>query len=276
MAELSPLTRLLASIALPAIKAIDEIIDELGLDENDEPKQETFRDDNFEASVAEGVAPADPANMPLVILESPFAGDVAGNEAYARKALRDCLLRGEAPIASHLLYTQVLDDSDEEQRRKGIEAGLAWRRGAHRAVFYADRGFSAGMLAALTIYAREQFAFEIRLLDGSKNLHETVTDEAFLIALAAAGVRGIGLVGDDHHLVADYSPRSGRAAGEAEPETTEPETAEPATEFTAEEGLFGMNRIRRNGKPFASLMPAMISEQEPDGERLARILNEHW
>ena len=51
--------------------------------------------------------------MKLVILESPFAGDVKRNTAYARAALRDSLLRGEAPIASHLLYTQdgVLDDA---------------------------------------------------------------------------------------------------------------------------------------------------------------------
>ena len=38
-----------------------------------------------------------------VIVESPYAGDIETNVAYARAALRDCLSRGEAPIASHLL-----------------------------------------------------------------------------------------------------------------------------------------------------------------------------
>src|SRR5690606_21487830 len=38
-----------------------------------------------------------------VIVESPYAGDVETHVAYARAALRDCLSRGEAPIASHLL-----------------------------------------------------------------------------------------------------------------------------------------------------------------------------
>ena len=44
--------------------------------------------------------------MRLVILESPYAGDVAANVKYARRCVRDSLSRGEAPIASHLLYTQ--------------------------------------------------------------------------------------------------------------------------------------------------------------------------
>ncbi|MEK7211264.1 MAG: hypothetical protein AAB731_01390 [Patescibacteria group bacterium] len=43
--------------------------------------------------------------MQRVILESPFSGDVKRNIAYARACIRDCLRRGEAAIASHLLYT---------------------------------------------------------------------------------------------------------------------------------------------------------------------------
>ena len=44
--------------------------------------------------------------MRRVIIESPYAGFVKRNEDYARECLRDSLMRGEAPIASHLLYTQ--------------------------------------------------------------------------------------------------------------------------------------------------------------------------
>lgn len=56
--------------------------------------------------------------MRLVIVESPFAGDVEENIKYARAAVRDCLMRGEAPIASHLLYTQegILNDDIPEER----------------------------------------------------------------------------------------------------------------------------------------------------------------
>ena len=85
--------------------------------------------------------------MKLVILESPFAGDVEKNIAYARACVRDSLLRGEAPIASHLLYTQpgILDDTIPAERQHGIDAGLAWRAVAHGSVVYTDRGISKGM-----------------------------------------------------------------------------------------------------------------------------------
>ena len=85
--------------------------------------------------------------MRLVIIESPFAGDVELNVRYARACLRDCLLRGEAPLASHLLYTQpgVLDDNDPWERATGIEAGLAWGRAAEATVVYTDLGISPGM-----------------------------------------------------------------------------------------------------------------------------------
>lgn len=85
--------------------------------------------------------------MRLVILESPFAGDTEANVEYARRAVRDALSRGEAPIASHLLYTQpgILQDSVPEERAWGINAGLAWGRVAEATVVYTDRGISRGM-----------------------------------------------------------------------------------------------------------------------------------
>ena len=68
--------------------------------------------------------------MVKVILESPYAGDVEKNIEYARLCLKDSLLRGESPIASHLLYTQVLDDTKLDERNLGIDAGLAWSSAA--------------------------------------------------------------------------------------------------------------------------------------------------
>ena len=89
--------------------------------------------------------------MKLVVLESPYAGDVDRNVAYARAAVGDCLRRGEAPIASHLLFTQpgILDDDVPEERRLGIDAGLAWHAVADAIVFYLDLGWSSGMYGAL-------------------------------------------------------------------------------------------------------------------------------
>jgi len=85
--------------------------------------------------------------MRRVILESPYAGDVEVNTEYARKCLRDSLARGEAPIASHLLYTQpgVLLDDDVGERQWGIDAGLSWLPVAEATVVYTDRGVSNGM-----------------------------------------------------------------------------------------------------------------------------------
>lgn len=82
-----------------------------------------------------------------VILASPYAGDRERNVTYARECLRDSLLRGEAPLASHLLYTQrnVLDDSLPAERELGIVSGLAWIRAAAALVVYVDLGVSDGM-----------------------------------------------------------------------------------------------------------------------------------
>jgi hypothetical protein len=85
--------------------------------------------------------------MRLVILESPYAGDINANTEYARRCVRDSLSRGEAPIASHLLYTQpgILRDGDPEERQWGIDAGLAWKVVAQASVVYTDRGITKGM-----------------------------------------------------------------------------------------------------------------------------------
>lgn len=85
--------------------------------------------------------------MRLVIIESPYAGDVERNLCYVRAAMRDCLMRGEAPFASHALYTQigVLDDLIPSERSLGIDAGLDWGARADATVVYTDLGMSRGM-----------------------------------------------------------------------------------------------------------------------------------
>lgn len=85
--------------------------------------------------------------MRLVIIESPYAGNIERNEEYARVCMRDSLNRDEAPLASHLLYTQpgVLDDDYAQERARGIEAGLAWARVAEATVVYVDHGITEGM-----------------------------------------------------------------------------------------------------------------------------------
>ena len=88
--------------------------------------------------------------MKRVIIESPYAGDVERNTAYARAAMLDSLRRGEAPFLSHLLYTQVLDDTVPADRRVGIDAGLAWGGVATLTAVYQDLGVSTGMLEGMS------------------------------------------------------------------------------------------------------------------------------
>lgn len=70
--------------------------------------------------------------MRRIVIESPYAAPtpegIARNLRYLRACMRDSLLRGEAPFASHAIYTQpgMLRDEIQAERDWGIEAGFAW------------------------------------------------------------------------------------------------------------------------------------------------------
>lgn len=89
--------------------------------------------------------------MIRVIVESPYKGEDSAATTthlwYLRACLRDCLLRGEAPFASHAIFTQpgVLDDDKPEERSLGIEAGFVWRGSAAKTIVYTNFGISRGM-----------------------------------------------------------------------------------------------------------------------------------
>jgi hypothetical protein len=106
--------------------------------------------------------------MRLVLVESPFAGDMVRNLAYARAAMRDCLMRGEAPFASHALYTQpgVLNDFAPEERRLGINAGLAWGMKADVTAVYGDLGISGGMRIGIDAAKAAGRPVEMRSISG--------------------------------------------------------------------------------------------------------------
>lgn len=104
---------------------------------------------------------------PLVIIESPFAGDVDTNIRYARACMRDSLIRGEFPFAMHLLYTQdgILDDDILEERNLGIEAGLAWGKHANKTVVYTNLGITPGMEKGIQRAKEEGREIEYRELE---------------------------------------------------------------------------------------------------------------
>lgn len=102
--------------------------------------------------------------MVLTIVESPFAGDVESNRAYLQRCIQDSLSRGEAPFASHQMYTDALDDEDPKERQLGMGAGFAWMAAADQVAFYADRGFSPGMIAGMENAQKLGLTVHIRIL----------------------------------------------------------------------------------------------------------------
>lgn len=91
--------------------------------------------------------------MNRVIVESPWAGNRNQLEAYGRECIRDCVLRGESPIASHMLFTQtgILSDDIPEERALGIKAGHAWICVAEVMAVYCDYGVSCGMREGIAV-----------------------------------------------------------------------------------------------------------------------------
>jgi hypothetical protein len=106
--------------------------------------------------------------MRRVIVESPLSGDADRNIRYGRACLRDCLLRGESPYASHLLLAQpgVLDDDKPAERDHGIAAGFAWRAVAAATVVYVDLGTSRGMQLGIEAAQAMGHPIEYRRLGG--------------------------------------------------------------------------------------------------------------
>ena len=104
-------------------------------------------------------------NIPTVI-ESPYAGDSKRNMAYLYDCMLDSIARGEAPFASHLIYTQVLNDAMPDERKLGIEMGYAWATLARRMAVYIDLGISFGMAQAIQYANQTCIQVEFRCLKG--------------------------------------------------------------------------------------------------------------
>lgn len=108
--------------------------------------------------------------MRRVIVESPYRADNPTQQAkhldYARAAIRNAIARGEAPMASHLLYTQpgVLDDGSPHERELGIALGFQWMTVAHAVAVYTDLGISDGMKRGIAQAHRDGMTVEYRSL----------------------------------------------------------------------------------------------------------------
>lgn len=83
-----------------------------------------------------------------IYVVSRYAGDIEANIAAAIRCCQYVIKNGGTPIASHLLYPQMLNDNDPRQREMGLAFGLellvlcdeVW-------VFSDETGLSTGMRA---------------------------------------------------------------------------------------------------------------------------------
>ena len=121
----------------------------------------------------EADGPNEGSGMRRVVIESPFAGDIGFNLSYARRCMADSLKRGEAPLASHLLYTQrgILNDRLPEERRLGMEAGFIWGQLADATIVYVDLGVTPGMVKGIKRAEDEGRPVEYRrLFEGERHM----------------------------------------------------------------------------------------------------------
>ena len=61
---------------------------------------------------------------PIVYICSPFAGDTERNTQKARGYSRFAVSKGVIPLAPHLIFPQIMDDSHQEERETALFMGM--------------------------------------------------------------------------------------------------------------------------------------------------------
>ena len=89
-------------------------------------------------------------HRPKVYIVSKYAGDVEANTAAAIRYCRFAIEQGYMPIASHLLYPQILNDNDPDERELGLMFGIALLAKCNEVWCFGDEK-SAGMLQEIKI-----------------------------------------------------------------------------------------------------------------------------
>lgn len=87
-------------------------------------------------------------NLKRVYVISKFAGQKKKNAKAAVSYCRFVISQGKMPIASHLLYPQILDDENPEERALGMNFGLSLLRDCQEAWCFGSE-ISQGMAAEL-------------------------------------------------------------------------------------------------------------------------------
>lgn len=63
--------------------------------------------------------------MKIIYVASPYAGDIPKNTGFAKKACRHVMNEGHAFFVPHLLYPQLLNDGNPQERQAGLDMGIA-------------------------------------------------------------------------------------------------------------------------------------------------------
>ena len=92
-------------------------------------------------------AAANGRRYPEVYICSPYAGNVEKNVKAAIRYSQFVIDKGYMPVASHLLYPQILDDSDKFERELGLAFGICLLESCLEVWVFADTDddISAGM-----------------------------------------------------------------------------------------------------------------------------------
>ncbi|MDT8719692.1 hypothetical protein IAI10_23945 [Clostridium sp. 19966] len=102
----------------------------------------------------------------LVYICSPYAGDIEKNVEFAKAACMYAMRQNCTPVAVHLLYPQLLDDSEPVQRQAGIRMGLRILEAADELWLCGSR-ISEGMRAEIA--ATKQFGIPVKEIPESES-----------------------------------------------------------------------------------------------------------
>ena len=87
--------------------------------------------------------------MRVVYICSPYRAEndieLTRNIEYAQSLTRQALNAGLAPVTPHLYMTQCLDEKKEEERQRGLTAGLELLKGCDFVIVGTKYGVSEGM-----------------------------------------------------------------------------------------------------------------------------------
>lgn len=87
--------------------------------------------------------------MKKIYVASPYAGEIEKNTEFAKDACRFVLEQGHAFFCPHLLYPNVLDEHNPNERQLGLDMGIAMLESCDELWCFGDR-ISHGMMMEIS------------------------------------------------------------------------------------------------------------------------------